>query len=79
MLYRLTLTAPGDDPKPIVRTLDRDDLVQAVDSAMRWLRLSRNVTRPGLPRHDRWSIAQPTTENRWVVVVSGDMTKPLTE
>lgn len=71
MRYRLTLAHAQSPGTPSRRFIDRRNVAEAEDAAKRWLRLSRNIARPGDRLYDTWLVEVPTAGESFRLIASG--------
>lgn len=71
MRYRITLA--HDEPgRPMAqRWVNRKNTAEATDSAVRWLRLSRNTTPKAMDRFTRYVIEAPTAGESYRTIAVG--------
>lgn len=75
MQFMLKLRYAAMHEEGPTRYTDRPTIDEAVDAAVRWLRLHRNAHPGWSDRYDAWEVLIPNEENGFKVVASGTAIK----
>jgi hypothetical protein len=76
MPYVLRLSTEDDHGAPLLRVMHREDGTQAVDAAIRWLRLANHTTPEGMISYTRWAVLDWSSRDAPIVVAQGDRSTP---
>jgi hypothetical protein len=73
MWYTLQLGRKDGQGESVHRRIPRDTNADAVDAAIRWLRLVRRTTPEGMLAPDRWDVWTSNGTAHAVLVATGDL------